>query len=208
MKKVILIGLMVFLAMGLFAQEINISSSLDVWSNVWMERSGGISFDENANFSSTVSLGYLQRFADEALKLGFGVSAWVPRSTDNSPGGSSSELMFSDFAAYLTFQIYPFRLSKTDTLADYLFIKGNLGYNYPLIFGDWGDYYVESAWGGFCYSAGLGMDTSFGLFAELLYSCSYWGAEIYSVGDLDSAGFQSFAMVFGYKFSFGNSNYN
>ena len=210
MKKagVIIILLTALVGGSLIAQELNVSASADVWTNVWMSRGSSISFDENTNFSSTLSLSYLHRFLDDAIKPGLGMSMWIPRTADENPSGDSRSLSFSDFAAYVAIHVYPTRFgSGQRSLADYLYIKANLGYNQPILFGDWASDRVNSVWGGFYFGVGAGMDTDFGLFVELLYNCYYWGGEIYSTGDLDNAGYQTFAIVFGYKFSFGESKY-
>ena len=215
MRRLILTALLAALAGGLFAQEIFVSAGADVWSNVWMNASL-LQYDEKLNVSPTISLGYMQRFAGEAIKSGLGISYWLPRSAGGKPQGYPGRLTFSDIAVYASIQVYPVRLAGAGNLADYLYVRGNLGYNHPIFSGDWASTRLYSSRGDFHFGAGGGIETPFGLSFELLYNRYYWGAEVWVDGGspgssgsrvLDKAGYQNFTIVIGYKFSLRRSMY-
>ena len=208
MKKILIILLLAVICFPAIAQEINLGASFDVYSSVYMYQGYyGFIYDETLNFSSTISLGYLHRFAGEALKVGLGVSAWIPRSASSGymPRDSSRQLSFSDVAGYATIQLYPLRFAKIQNLAANLYAKANLGYHHPILFDEWADEYLYSAWGGFHYGAGIGFDFPKWVFLELLYNGYYWGADIWNVSELDNAEFENFAVTLGFKFAFGKN---
>ena len=197
MKKLIFATLMVLLSTGLFAQEINISASFDANTTGWFLG------EHKMNPSSTISFNYLGRFQDEAIKLGLGASFWVPR----SPEDDSRDITYSNAAVFGILQLYPFRFSGGNgNIADYFYARANIGYNRPILWGDWVDSSIKSSWGGFYYGLGGGFDTPVGIFVEFLYNNYKWGATVYGVGDRDGE-LETYAIAIGYKFSFGEHKY-
>ena len=131
--------LILFALSSLYSQEVEMGLSLDLHTGIWT--SGTI--DEGLTFSSTYSVAYYQRIWKDAFKLGLGMAIWIPR----WPYDTDWEVGFSDYAGYGTTLLYPFRFSETrnETISNF-YLKGNVGYHLPIIWGYWADYKPGRVW--------------------------------------------------------------
>jgi len=193
-KYFFLIGFLSTLFLTNLCAEFRAALGLDAYTNVW-----GFGKDESLMPSVSSNLGYLLNSELESVKFGIGASFWAPR----SPEESGWDVTFSDISVYGTVQIYPFiALNLEQKILSPLYIKGNFGYHYPIMFGDFLDL-VDSYWGGITYGVGGGYEISSRVFMEVLYSGSYWGMDVYHGGNprikTYDMGAETFSLILGIK---------
>ena len=161
MKKVFLaVFLLAVLAVPSYADiGLRIGGSLDVATKFKTTVSYmGISADADVDFDPGFSLH--AAFApfitdDQAIRLGGGLSYWIPRSGENT-------VDVSNLTFYATSLIYPGRFGGGDLG---LYGKVNLGYNLPNFEGDDEGFFK----GGFYFGLGLGFEFAENFFVEGLF---------------------------------------
>ena len=191
--------LLVFCFSSLFAVELRTSFSLDPFTSV-----RGLSSRNSLYPSGAINLGiYEKNNLAEAFKLGFGTSVWLP----HTPYDSDWEVTFSDLSAYGSCLFYPLLImdkNNNKTPLSSFYVRGNVGYHHPLMWGNWVSGRMDYYSGGLYYGAGFGYDLSQNIFLEALYNCYYWGMNIYHYDGSGiiweyNMGFDSFSIILGIK---------
>jgi hypothetical protein len=191
MKKMLVAFLLLtVLAIPAFAEgDFRFGVSLDVASSAEISLLGGLlgsaGWDLNPGFSfCAIFAPYVTD--NHAVRLGGGVSFWVPRQDEFNDGDT-----YRTFAFYATCFLYPLRYGGN------LYFRFNLGYNIPSI-GD-EDSSLDLKGGGH-WGYGLGVDFSSNLFLEIMYGSYSWSFRDSDYGLTLGGKFTTLHLTLGFKF--------
>lgn len=181
MKKFAFIALaLIFIGETVLA-DLNIKIGIDSFGRIKTE----VNSDTDTNNTDTgvsIIIEYLYP-VHEIIKLGGGAEYQFPRKPDIK--NNSNKL--NNIPIYVSIQVYPVKKFPP------AYIKGNIGYNFPVIENDNSD----GLSGGLYYAAGAGCEFDCGVILEVLYGIYSFSGEYYRTVDYKHS---KLGFNVGYKF--------